>query len=136
MPVASGQADRVVFVCTLNSARSQLAVSVWERRSSVPAASAGTDPAAEVHPLAVAAAKRHHLPMRPQTPQHLDDVVSPTDLVIAVCDNAHEQIPADTRRLHWSIPDPAASADEKAFDRGGVWRNAPTHGRLIAALRY
>lgn len=117
VPVASGEADRVVFVCTQNSARSQLAVAVWERRSSVPAASAGTHPAAEVHPLAVAAAKRHHLPMRTQTPRHLDDVVSPGDLVIAVCDNAHEQLPADPRRLHWSIPDPVAGADEKAFDR-------------------
>ena len=117
VPVASGQADRVVFVCTQNSARSQLAVAVWQRRSSVPAASAGTHPAAEVHPLAVAAAKRHRLPMRPQTPQHLDDVLSPTDLVIAVCDNAHEALPAETGRLHWSISDPASGADDKAFDR-------------------
>jgi len=76
VPVASSQADRVVFVCTLNSARSQLAVSVWERRNSVAAASAGTDPAAEVHPLAVAAAKRHHLPMRPQTPHRIDRMAS------------------------------------------------------------
>lgn len=117
VPVASGRADRVVFVCTQNSARSQLAVAVWERRSSVPAASAGTRPAAEVHPQAVAAAQRRHLPMRPQTPQHLDDVVSATDLVIAVCDNAHEELPADTSRIHWSIPDPASGADEAAFDR-------------------
>jgi protein-tyrosine-phosphatase/DNA-binding transcriptional ArsR family regulator len=117
VPAATSQADRVVFVCTQNSARSQLAVAVWERRSSVPAASAGTHPAPEVHPRAVAAAQRHGLPMRPQTPQHLDDVVSPTDLVIAVCDNAHEELPGDVRRIHWSIPDPARGADDEAFDR-------------------
>jgi ArsR family transcriptional regulator, arsenate/arsenite/antimonite-responsive transcriptional repressor / arsenate reductase (thioredoxin) len=117
VPATRRGAERVVFVCTQNSARSQLAVAVWERRSSVPATSAGTHPAAAVHPQAVATARRHHLPMRSQTPQHLDDVVSPTDLVIAVCDNAHEELPADTSRIHWSIPDPAGGDDEAAFDR-------------------
>lgn len=118
VPTARTQADRVVFVCTQNSARSQLAVAVWERRSSVPAASAGTHPAADVHPLAVAAAQRHDLPMRPQTPQHLDDVaIAPSDLVIAVCDNAHEELPADSRRIHWSVPDPARGSGKQAFDR-------------------
>ncbi len=118
VPTARTQADRVVFVCTQNSARSQLAVAVWERRSSVPAASAGTHPAADVHPLAVAAAQRHDLPMRPQTPQHLDDVaIAPSDLVIAVCDNAHEELPADSRRVHWSVPDPARGSGKQAFDR-------------------
>ena len=114
---ATTRAERVVFVCTQNSARSQLAVAVWQRRSSVPAASAGTHPAADVHPRAVAAAQRHDLPMRPQTPRHLTDVVSPTDLVIAVCDNAHEELPADNRRIHWSIPDPARGTGDEAFDR-------------------
>lgn len=116
VPATTTQLDRVVFVCTQNSARSQLAVAVWERHSSVPAASAGTHPAAEVHPRAVAAARRHHLPMRPHTPQHLADVVSPTDLVIAVCDNAHEELPADSRRIHWSIADPARGSGDRAFD--------------------
>jgi protein-tyrosine-phosphatase len=117
VPAAARQAERVVFVCTHNSARSQLAVAVWQRRSSLPAASAGTHPAAHVHPRAVAAAQRHNLPMQPQAPRHLNDIVSPSDLVIAVCDSAHEELPADTRRIHWSIPDPARTADEDAFDR-------------------
>jgi ArsR family transcriptional regulator, arsenate/arsenite/antimonite-responsive transcriptional repressor / arsenate reductase (thioredoxin) len=116
VPSTARQAKRVVFVCTQNSARSQLAVAVWNRRSSLPAASAGTHPAAEVHPRAVAAAQRHNLPMRPQIPQHLNDIVSPTDLVIAVCDNAHEELSSDSRRLHWSIPDPAKTAGDDAFD--------------------
>lgn len=116
VPATTTRADRVVFVCSQNSARSQLAVAVWKRRSTVPAASGGTHPAAEVHPRAVAAAQRHGLPMRTQTPRHLDDVVSATDLVIAVCDNAHEELRADARRVHWSIPDPAPGGDQ-AFDR-------------------
>ncbi|CAN5393047.1 helix-turn-helix domain-containing protein [soil metagenome] len=116
VPANATRADRVVFVCTQNSARSQLAVAVWTRRSSVPAASAGTHPAAEVHPGALAAAERHGLPMHPQIPQHLDDIVTPADLVIAVCDNAHEELPADPSRIHWSIPDPVSGANEAAFD--------------------
>ena len=117
VPSAARRAKRVVFVCTQNSARSQLAVAVWNRRSSLPAASAGTHPTAEVHPSAVAAAARRKLPMRPHTPCHLDDVVKPTDLVIAVCDNAHEELPADSRRLHWSVPDPVRTGRADAFDR-------------------
>jgi protein-tyrosine-phosphatase len=117
VPSARREAQRVVFVCTQNSARSQMAVAVWNRRSSLPAASAGTHPAAEVHPGAVAAAARRELRLRPQPPKHLDDVLAPTDLVIAVCDNAHEELPADSRRLHWSIPDPALTGRADAFDR-------------------
>ena len=54
-------ARRVVFVCTHNSARSQLAAAAWGRVSAVPVASAGTHPAARVHPQAVAAGRRHGL---------------------------------------------------------------------------
>jgi len=117
VPSAAWRAERVLFVCTQNSARSQLAVAVWNRRSSLPATSAGTHPAAEVHPWALAAAARRKLQMRPHTPRHLDDVVRPTDVIIAVCDNAHEELPADGRRLHWSIPDPARVGRADAFDR-------------------
>ncbi len=117
VPSTSQRAHRVVFVCTQNSARSQLAVAVWSRRSPLPAASAGTHPGTEVHPGAVAAAQRHHVPMRPHAPQHLDDVLAPTDLVIAVCDNAHEELPDDLARMHWSIPDPVRASGKHAFDR-------------------
>lgn len=117
VPRTAWDATRVVFVCTQNSARSQLAVAVWNRRSALPATSAGTHPAAEIHPKAVAAAARRKLPMRPDIPRHLDDVVKPTDVVIAVCDNAHEELPADARRLHWSIPDPVRTGRAADFDR-------------------
>lgn len=117
VPATTWRAKRVVFVCTQNSARSQLAVAVWNRRSSLPATSAGTHPAAEVHPGALAAAARRKLPMRPHIPRHLDDVVKPTDVIVTVCDNAHEELPADSRRLHWSIPDPVRIGRTDAFDR-------------------
>ena len=117
VPSEARRAHRVVFVCTQNSARSQLAVAVWKRRSSLPAASAGTHPVSKVHPGAVAAARRRRLPMRPHAPRHLDDVLRRGDLVIAVCDNAHEELPADLGRIHWSIPDPVRAPVNDAFDR-------------------
>lgn len=117
VPAARQQAARVVFVCSQNSARSQLAVAVWKRRSLLPATSAGTHPAAAVHPGALAAARRRHLSMRPRRPRHLNGVVRPGDLVVAVCDNAHEELTADIRHLHWSVPDPVPAADPEMFDQ-------------------
>ncbi|WP_327000163.1 helix-turn-helix domain-containing protein [Dactylosporangium sp. NBC_01737] len=99
---------RVVFVCTHNSARSQLAAAIWTDRARIPAASAGTDPAAQVHPRAVAVARRHGLRIAATGTAHVADVVHDTDLVVAVCDNAHEDLTQGVRpRLHWSVPAPA-----------------------------
>ena len=127
-PVKVHDAVRVVFVCTHNSARSQLAAALWNDTSPVPATSAGTHPAPAVHPGAVAAAQRHHVPLAPAAPRHVDDVLGSApgveDLVITVCDAAHEEL-AGVRglpdpvadRLHWSIRDPARTGDDSAFDR-------------------
>jgi DNA-binding transcriptional ArsR family regulator len=52
-PPPLADAERVVFVCTHNSARSQLAAALWRDRVGGPVASAGTKPAARVHPRAV-----------------------------------------------------------------------------------
>lgn len=123
--VAAREAARVVFVCTQNSARSQLAAAIWNARAEVPATSAGTHPAPAVHPGAVAAAQRHAVPMEPTTPRYTVDVVRPGDLVVTVCDAAHEELPGDA---HWSVADPARSGD---FDRavsdlaGRISRLAP-----------
>jgi ArsR family transcriptional regulator, arsenate/arsenite/antimonite-responsive transcriptional repressor / arsenate reductase (thioredoxin) len=114
-PSTARQARRVVFVCSRNSARSQLAAALWTRHSTVPAASAGTRPAEKVHPLAMATAKAHGLSLAQAQTHHVQQVLKPNDLVVAVCDNAHEELePSD--RLHWSVPDPAAVGTEDAFD--------------------
>src|SRR6478735_569060 len=57
----AGGVPRVLFVCTANSARSQLATARWNAISPVPAASAGTHPAVRVHPKAAATGRRHGL---------------------------------------------------------------------------
>ncbi|MFI6759078.1 helix-turn-helix domain-containing protein [Micromonospora sp. NPDC050417] len=121
---------RVVFVCTHNSARSQLAAALWTRRARTPAASAGTRPAPRVHPRAIKVASRHGLTLNPTGTAHVADVVRDGDLVIAVCDNAHEDLTETARpRLHWSVPAPADTdaAFEAAFAdlAGRVDRLAP-----------
>ena len=126
VPVGSPlTAERVVFVCTHNSARSQLAAAMWNDHSTVPATSAGTHPARRVHPGAVAVARRRHLTLVPAPPRHIRDVLAPADLVVTVCDSAHEELAAATTAaplpleragLHWSIPDPVAAKDPAAFD--------------------
>jgi protein-tyrosine-phosphatase len=116
-PTGIVRAPRVVFVCTHNSARSQLAAALWQQRSAVPVASAGTEPAQRVHPLAVAVAQGHGLTLTPASTSHVDDVLRPGDLVVAVCDNAHEHLGHIGDRLHWSVPDPARSRSRTAFDR-------------------
>ena len=108
--------QRVVFVCTHNSARSQLAAASWRRVSRVPAESAGTHPAVRVHPGAVAAGRRHGLRLGRARTAHVDDVLAGGDLVVAVCDNAHEELAADAARLHWSVPDPVRVGTAAAFD--------------------
>lgn len=134
VPTGTRQAPRVVFVCSRNSARSQLAAALWKRRSEVPAASAGTRPAERVHPLAVAAARAHGLSLTRARPHHLDVVLRPDDLVVAVCDNAHEELAEHDDRLHWSVPDPAAVGTPDAFD--AACRDlADRVDRLVPAVR-
>jgi protein-tyrosine-phosphatase/DNA-binding HxlR family transcriptional regulator len=108
-------ASRVLFVCTANSARSHLAAALWRRASNVPAASAGTHPADAIAAGAIAAAERHHLPLRRLRPRHINEVREDGDLIVTVCDVAHEelgQLPA----VHWSIPNPVAAGDPGSFD--------------------
>jgi protein-tyrosine-phosphatase len=107
---------RVVFVCTRNSARSQLAAALWTKASPIPVASAGTEPAPRVNPRAVRAAKRHGLRLDPARTAHIDDVTTDGDLIIAVCDHAHETLPTGQIRLHWSVPDPVPADTDEAFE--------------------
>jgi protein-tyrosine-phosphatase len=112
---AARTAGRVLFVCTANSARSHLAAALWRRASTLPAASAGTHPAAQIEPGALAAARRHHLPMRRLRPRHIGDVRQDGDLVITVCDLAHEELGRQAA-VHWSVPDPVPTGDPASFD--------------------
>lgn len=127
-------AKRVVFVCTQNSARSQLAAAIWSGRSNVPALSAGTQPVGRIHPRAIKTARRHGLDPAGWRTAHLSDVVRRDDLLVAVCDNAYEHLPPEQRpRLHWSIPDPAPANTDAAFEAAYI-ELADRVDRLAAAL--
>jgi protein-tyrosine-phosphatase len=124
---------RVVFVCKHNSARSVLAEALWASLSEIPTASAGTAPASQINPLTLPAAKRAGLVLKSNKPKPLEIVLSEHDLVVSVCDVANEQLPQlSNQRLHWSLPDPAATNKPDAFDktvgelRERVARLAPT----------
>ena len=104
-----------LFVCTLNSARSQLAAALWQELTGAEADSAGTHPADTVHPGAVAAGRRAGLDLSAAQPTTLDAVDEPA-LVVTVCDRAHEELPGHPDWLHWSVPDPVASGTDAAFD--------------------
>jgi protein-tyrosine-phosphatase/DNA-binding transcriptional ArsR family regulator len=105
---------RVVFVCTQNSARSQLAAAAWRRTSDLPVHSAGTRPAARVHPTAIRVGRKHGLDMDGLSTSPLD-TTEPDDLVVAVCDQVHEELTPGTR-LHWSIKDPVRVGTTAAFE--------------------
>lgn len=116
MPAPLRTAPRVVFVCTHNSARSHLAAALWKRHSTIPVASAGTQPAQRVHPRAVATARKQGLSLASARTSHIDEMLRPDDLVVAVCDNAHEELgPRLPDRLHWSVPDPTRTGTDDAF---------------------
>lgn len=111
-------APRVVFVCTHNSARSQIAEALWRSRSRVPSASGGTEPADGVHPGAVAAALRRGLRLADRRPTHISHVLRHGDLVVSVCDSADEKLTrARSEHIHWSVPDPVRIGTDAAFDR-------------------
>jgi ArsR family transcriptional regulator, arsenate/arsenite/antimonite-responsive transcriptional repressor / arsenate reductase (thioredoxin) len=107
---------RALFVCTRNSARSQLAAALWRSLTGAPAESAGTHPAARVHPGAIAAAKRTGMDITGSIPRTLDRVGKLPSIVVTVCDQAHEELAPDDTWLHWSVPDPVTNGNRAAFD--------------------
>ncbi len=131
-PAAARAALRVLFVCTANSARSHLAAALWRRSSPVPAVSAGTRPAERIDPGAVDAAVRHHLPLPRLRPRHVSDILDVGDLVVTVCDLAHEEL-GELAAVHWSVPDPVPAGDPASFD-AVLDELADRVGRLVPRL--
>ena len=119
-PVTSSSPSDVLFVCSMNSARSQLAAALWTECTGVRAHSAGTHPAEQVHPGAIAAAKRAGFDLHATTPRSLNDVGVLPLVVITVCDQAHEEVGSKKNWSHWSIPDPVLRGTKVAFDEAVV----------------
>jgi protein-tyrosine-phosphatase len=121
-----------LFVCSANSARSQLAAALWHQATGAPATSAGTHPATRIHPGAVAAARRAGLDLE-GTPHDLADVATLPPLVITVCDQAHEELDPDDTWLHWSVPDPVPAGTKAAFDSAVVELRDRIHSVVAVA---
>lgn len=115
-PVIKLTPTDALFVCSMNSARSQLAAALWREWTGLTAHSAGTHPAQRVHPGAVAAGKRAGFDLHATTPRSLEDVAVLPPLVITVCDQAHEELGSEREWRHWSVPDPVARGTKSAFD--------------------
>jgi len=106
---------RVLFLCTHNSARSQMAEGFLRALGGTrfEAASAGTE-ATRVHPLAIRVMDEVGIDLGGHSSKTFDQFLAqPWDCVVTVCDNANERcpiFPARTTRLHWSFEDPSAAA--------------------------
>lgn len=105
----------VLFVCSQNSARSQLASAIWQSEIGGAVSSAGTNPAIAVHPLAIDVAHDHGLDISKSKPRKISESALTNSTVITVCDQAHDELASPLRRLHWSIPDPATSGRKHDF---------------------
>lgn len=130
-PTPAPPAGRVVFVCSGNSARSQLAAAVWASRTGGPASSAGTHPAARIHPGTVRVARAHGLRLLADRPVAAADVLESEDAVITVCDSADREI--EIPHTHWSIPDPVRVGGSRAFEQTLTTITERIDGWLAAA---
>jgi protein-tyrosine-phosphatase len=108
------QEQRVVFVCSGNSARSQLAAALWASRTGRRASSAGTRPAARIHPGTLRVARRHGLALLADHPRSTGEVLHADDVVVTVCDAADREVAQ--RHMHWSVPDPVRLGTPRAFE--------------------
>jgi arsenate reductase (thioredoxin) len=110
---------RVLFLCTGNSCRSQMAEG-WLRQTAgdrIEVQSAGTKPAG-LNPMAVAVMREAGIDISGQRSKHVDELAKQDFLyVITVCDAAREAcpvFPGALYQLHWSFDDPAAAAGTEA----------------------
>ncbi len=132
---------RVLILCTANSARSQMAEGLLRHEAgpSCEVFSAGTTPT-RVRPEAIAVMREAGIDISGHHSKSVEEFLGQEfDYVITVCDNAREAcpvFPATTRRIHWSIEDPAA-VNGGAEERLEAFRHArdELQRRLRAFLR-
>jgi protein-tyrosine-phosphatase/DNA-binding transcriptional ArsR family regulator len=122
----------VLFLCTGNSARSQMAEALLARMSdgAVDASSAGSRPK-PLHPNAVKVMHRRGIDISTNRSKHVDELLGRRfDVVITLCDRVREvcpEFPSHPELVHWSVPDPALEGDT---DRA----TAPAFERTAAEL--
>lgn len=137
VPAEGSPQTRLLFVCTGNSARSQLAEAIARdmARGTVEVASAGPKPAG-IHPMTLTVLKDLGIPADNLRSKSIDEVGGRFDFVITLCDIAREDCPpfrgADV--IHWSLPDPAQSNDSRRELRQAFKRTAEELRQRITFL--
>jgi protein-tyrosine-phosphatase/DNA-binding transcriptional ArsR family regulator len=132
-PLPAREPASVLFLCTGNSARSQMAQAICEQLAGgiITAASAGSRPK-PLHPNAVAVMRELGVDISSRQPRHFSVLASQRfDYVVSLCDRVREvcpDFPGHPQMIHWSIPDPAAAG-------GGDAETYPAFRALAADLR-
>jgi len=134
---------QVLFLCTHNQARSQMAEAILRHigKGRYEVFSAGSDPATEIHPMAVKAVSEVEVDMTDQKPTHLDLYKDQSfDYVVTTCDRIKEVcpvFPGDPVLIHWSLPDPTATLGterEKQAAFNSIAMDLQTRIRLFMEL--
>jgi protein-tyrosine-phosphatase/DNA-binding transcriptional ArsR family regulator len=129
---------RVLFLCTGNSARSQIAEALLERMSdgTIETASAGSHPK-RLHPNAVRVLRSYGIDITANRTKHLDEFRSQRiDTLITLCDRVREVCPEFSSRpelVHWSVADPSL---EGATDRASYPAFQRTAAELETRIRF
>jgi arsenate reductase len=114
---------RILFICTGNTARSQMAEGLARSLAApgVEVASAGTKPNPKgVHPLAIEMLREKGINAFAQRSKHVNELQGEFDYVITLCDSAAQECPmypARRARLHWGLADPAAAGSDPQRQR-------------------
>jgi arsenate reductase len=137
---APGEQLSILFLCTGNSARSQIAEALLTTRCKgrFRVGSAGIRPAPIVNPFAVQTLRERGIDWSGRSPKTIDVVVGESwDFVITVCDNAKAScpvFPGKTVFAHWEMPDPAEVEGDEARKREAFRLTAVLLARRIDLL--
>lgn len=135
---------RILFLCTHNSARSQMAEAILrhESQGQVEVFSAGSEPT-EIHPLAVRVMKEMGIELKQQWAKHFNEFRGQVfDYIVTVCDRVRETcpvFPGDPQQIHWSFEDPVAVSGEErryqAFKQTAIQLNTRINYLLLMIQR-
>lgn len=107
------QVLKIMFLCTGNSCRSQIAEGLANAlgKGKIKAYSAGSNPAGFVHPKAIEVMKEIGIDISDYTSKPIDfELLKEMDYIITLCGDANDSCPITPphiKRLHWGLPDPA-----------------------------
>ena len=115
-----GEKIQILFICTGNSARSQMAEGILRKQAGdiVEVYSAGTEPAEDVNPMAKQVMLENGIDPSSHRPEKVDKYLDKEfDIIITTCDGAKEScpfFPGEAKRYHWGLEDPAAVVGDEA----------------------